>query len=57
MSTVETIHEVGWEGSLLMKNNKTAGREVVGREKIVFNFYLTLVRKKAKKTVSVRDSY
>ena len=49
MSTVETIHEVGWEGSLLMKNNKTAGREVVERKNIVFNFYLTLVTKKAKK--------
>ena len=49
MSTVETIHEVGWAGSLLMKNNKTAGREVVERKNIVFNFYLTMVTKKAKK--------
>ena len=55
MSTVETIHEVAWAGSLLMKNNKTAAREVVERKKM-FNFY-PWIRKKAEKSASVKDSY
>ena len=33
MSTFETFHGVGWEGSVLMKNNKTA-RTVVKIKKI-----------------------